>query len=126
MVAGFMPTILVVEDEMLIRLHAADCLRESGFGVLEAADGAQALKMLEGGLPIDLVFTDIAMPGQPDGFGLAKWIRYRRPDLPFILTSGTYEVESAQAEQLGDAPFIPKPCNYEELAAYIRKLLPRA
>ena len=107
---------------MLIRLHAADSLRASGFDVLEAADGSQALKMLEGDLPIDLVFTDIAMPGQPDGYGLAKWIRYRKPELPFILTSGTYEPESAHAE-LGDAPFVTKPCDYAHLAGCIRKLL---
>jgi DNA-binding NtrC family response regulator len=120
-----MPTILVVEDEMLIRLHVADYFRDCGFDVLEAADGARAIEILQGDVPVHVVFTDITLPGQPDGFGLAQWIRNRTPELPVFLTSG--EVTAAHAlAALRKEPFFAKPCDYDEVAAHIRASLEKS
>jgi CheY-like chemotaxis protein len=118
------PTILVVEDELLIRLYVADQLRDCGFEVLEAADGAQALEVLESGKPVDLVFTDISLPGHPDGFSLTRWIRARKPALPVILTSGGHNAAKA-AEVCKGEPFFEKPYDISELAKHMRRLLAR-
>ena len=117
-----MPKVLVVEDEMLIRLHVADTFRDSGFAVLEAADGASALRMLEKDESIAAVFTDVTLPGELDGFALARWVRSQRPGVPVVLTSG--EVTAAHAERIGRGePFFAKPCDYVEVANFIRGLL---
>lgn len=117
-----MRTILVVEDELLIRLHVADTFRDRGFEVIEAADGKFALDVLQGNASVDAVFTDVTLPGQPDGFGLARWIRDHRPGLPVVLTSG--EVTAAHAQAIAtQEPFFAKPCDYDDVAAFIRERL---
>lgn len=117
-----MPTVLVVEDEMLIRLHVADHLRDCGFEVLEAADGSTAIEILQAEHRVDVVFTDVTLPGQPDGLGLARWIRSRRPRLPVLLTSG--QITASHVEEIGNAElFFAKPCDYDAVAARIRELL---
>src|ERR1700759_156180 len=81
-------TILVVEDEVLVRMNIADHLREQGFIVLEAATADEARSVLLAGVQIDLVFSDIMMPGPLDGAGLADWLVAHNPDVPIILASG--------------------------------------
>ena len=104
---------------MLIRLHVADTFRDSGFTVVEAADGAKALQILEQDKSIDAVFTDVTLPGELDGFAVARWVRKQRPDLPVVLTSG--EVTATHAERIGrDEPFFAKPCDYTDVAEFIR------
>jgi DNA-binding NtrC family response regulator len=117
-----MPTILVVEDEMLIRLHVADTFRDCGFKVIEAADGAKAIEHLQGKVSIDAVFTDVTLPGQPDGFGVARWVRNHLPGVPVVLTSGEVTLTHAHAISK-DEPFFAKPCDYNDVAAFIRGLL---
>jgi DNA-binding NtrC family response regulator len=121
MLAADMPTILVIEDEMLIRLHVADTFRDCGFEVIEAADGAKAIEQLQAGVAIDAVFTDVTLPGQPDGFGVARWVRKHRPGLPVVLTSG--EVTATHVKGISKEPFFAKPCDYADVAAFIRGLL---
>ena len=104
---------------MLIRLHVVDSFSDSGFAVVEAADGVQALKILEQDRSIDAVFTDLTLPGDVDGFAVARWARDHRPGLPVFLTSG--EVTQSHAERIApDEPFFGKPCDYAEVAASIR------
>lgn len=74
-------TILIVEDEVLVRMTIADYLRECGFQVAEAGSADEALSILNSEMPVDLVFSDVQMPGTMNGFGLAHWIRQHRPDL---------------------------------------------
>jgi len=81
-------TVLVVEDEMLIRIFAADSLQENGFNVLEAADAAEALRILDEHDDVDVLFTDVNMPGPMDGVALAGLMHDRRPELGLIITSG--------------------------------------
>lgn len=67
--------VLLVEDEVLIRMVVADYLRECGYRVLEAGNADDAFKILTTNEPIDVVCTDVQMPGTLDGFGLSRWIR---------------------------------------------------
>ena len=117
-----MPKILVVEDEMLIRLHVADTFRDVGFHVVEAADGGAAIAALEQDASIAAVFTDVSLPGEPDGFGLARWVRNHRPGLPVILTSGEVTAQHARSVGLNET-FFAKPCDYTDVAQYIRRQL---
>ncbi|WGD53088.1 response regulator [Bradyrhizobium sp. CB1650] len=98
--------ILLVEDEIFIRMDVAAALRAAGFEVIEAARADAALEFLESGEPLDLVFTDVQMPGDLDGLALAELVRERYPMLPILIGSGRWEVEGA-ASKLGR--FIPKP-----------------
>ncbi len=73
------PTVLLVEDEVLIRLMVAEELRSQGLQVLEASNADEALAILESSLPVDLLFTDVRMPGRMDGVALAKLAQARFP-----------------------------------------------
>ena len=78
--------ILVVEDEVLICMVISEYLRECGFKVIEAANADEAIIILEqANLKIDIVFSDIEMPGSMDGFGLSRWLRHNKPELKVIL-----------------------------------------
>ncbi|WP_292177368.1 response regulator [Mesorhizobium sp.] len=91
-------TILVVEDDIFIRLDIAEYLRECCCRVVEAGTAAEAIDVLESNLPVDLVFSDIQMPGDLDGFGLARWIRQRQPGVKVILTSGCVKAAEKASE----------------------------
>lgn len=80
--------VLVVEDEIFIRLATADLLRDSGYRVLEAASAAEALELLDATAAINLVITDVRMPGARDGLALAREVRQRWPGLPVVIASG--------------------------------------
>jgi DNA-binding response OmpR family regulator len=109
---------------VLIRMAASDYLQECGFKVLEASSAAEAIAMIQGSeTPIDVVFSDIRMPGEMDGFGLAKWIREHRAGLSVLLTSGdakTAEVAKGLCEKL---EIVSKPYDYRLAAARIRQLI---
>lgn len=81
-------TILVVEDEPLLRFALASELSEAGFRVVEAANTDEAESVLATGARIDLVITDVQMPGRRDGMVLAEIVRAARPDTKIIVTSG--------------------------------------
>src|SRR5258708_22029368 len=80
--------ILVVEDDDDVREFGVDVLRDNGYRVSEAVNGGVALVLLEQDLPIDLLFTDIVMPGEPDGVALAERAKELRPDLRVLYTTG--------------------------------------
>ena len=116
-----MPVILMVDDEPLIRRAVSDFLQDSGFDVLEASNAAEAIKTITSNdKAIDLVFSDVRMPGELDGFGLSRWIRQNRPDLPVILTSGYAKKAGAAQALQADEPFIPKPYNVQFVVGKIR------
>jgi len=97
--------ILVVEDEVLIRLALADSLRTAGYSVIEAENSDDALRSLHSGHDCDLVITDVNMPGPVDGIGLAKCAKRLFAGLPVIITSGHLAREASHS---ADA-FLPKP-----------------
>lgn len=100
-----MPTVLVVEDEVLIREIVAEELEDAGFAVVMAKNADQAIAILENRLDIHLVFTDIDMPGSMDGLKLAASVRDRWPPIHIIITTG----KSRPLEIPANALFIPKP-----------------
>jgi len=80
--------VLVVEDEVFVRLMAVDAIEEAGFCAVEASDADEAITVLEDRSDIDVVFSDIKMPGSIDGLALADAIKHRWPHIFTILTSG--------------------------------------
>jgi CheY-like chemotaxis protein len=98
-------TILVVDDEEVVRILVARALREGGYRVLEATHGAAALALLEGGaLQVDLIICDLVMPAL-NGRDLARWLGTYRPELPILFISG-YPTAYLEAHDLYD-PTIP-------------------
>src|ERR1700735_2763523 len=88
------PVVLVVEDEFLIRMNAAEMIEEAGFEVLEASNADEAVAILEARLDIAVVFTDIQMPGSMDGLKLARAVRNRWPPIHIVATSGLVDVRT--------------------------------
>jgi two-component system, response regulator PdtaR len=113
-------TILVVEDDILIRMAIADELRERGFDVLEAYNAEEALTLLQSPIPIGLLFTDVQMPGSMDGLELAALVANTHPELKIIITSGNGSLE-ARAVELADA-FLLKPYLPNRLCSCIQNL----
>ena len=109
--------ILVVEDEVLIRMVIADELRAQGFLVFEAATADQALSYFQAGVQVDLVLSDVEMPGSMNGVGLIQRLRAEAPNLPTVLTSGV-----SPAAHQADA-FVSKPCDMRQVVALIARLL---
>ncbi|MBO9379103.1 response regulator [Sphingomonas histidinilytica] len=114
-------TVLVVEDELFVRMIAVDAIEDAGYATIEAQDADQALILLEVHDEIDLVFTDIKMPGTIDGLGLALRVRERWPGLPLILTSGHLRQEDATVP--ASVPFLQKPYRAATLLAELARLL---
>lgn len=114
-------TVLVAEDEVLVRAMVSEYLRDQGYEVLEAADAAEALAVFEAGAPVDIVFSDVQMPGSMDGAMLADVVRLRYR-IPVLLTTGDYA--RAAALSLADTVMLlPKPYDLDEVARHIEALL---
>lgn len=119
-----MPTVLIVEDEVLSRLAMAEYLRECGFHVIEAASGVEAQQLVLAGLKVDLVFSDITMPGGVDGIDLALWLMVQCESTKVILTSGLPDaLTKAQSACDQVLAFVPKPYNHADVVKRIRELL---
>ena len=91
------PTVMVVDDEVIARIVLADELRERGWSVVEAASADEALRVLQGGIRVDLMVTDIRMPGSIDGVALARRARTDLPGLPVVIVSGERPTDVARA-----------------------------
>ncbi len=116
-------TILVVEDEVLVRLVISEYLRDCGYRVIEAANADEALVVLQQTeRSIEVVFTDIEMPGTMDGFGLAQWIRSNRPGLHVVLAGSVGRAVQA-ATDLCQSGSVPKPYEPHTVHDRIRRLL---
>lgn len=114
------PTILVVEDEVLVRMMIADEVRQQGFRVIEAATADEALAVLRSAISVDLVLTDIQMPGSMDGLALAELVRSIWPGLKIIFATA----RSAHPSHMAAADaFFGKPYNPERVVQRIRDLL---
>jgi CheY-like chemotaxis protein len=101
------PLVLVVEDEPLLRMDAVDMIRQSGFDVVEASNADEAIVLLETRLDIELVFTDIDMPGSMNGIKLAHAVRNRWPPIRIFATSGHFTVRDGDLPS--DVRFLSKP-----------------
>lgn len=112
-------TILVVDDELLIRNFAVDALETAGYNVVDAPDADAALKTLERYDYVSIIFSDIRMPGSMNGLEFARVVSARWPNIKLLLTSGA-------ANRPADAPdgcqFLPKPYNYGDLIERVKAI----
>jgi len=113
-------TILVVEDEVLVRLMITDELRAQGYLVVEAANADEALAVLRSTVAVDLLLTDVRMPGTHDGLDLARLVRAAHPSVKVIIASGQMPDSVASVATDG---FFAKPYDVERLVARINGLL---
>lgn len=114
-------SILVVDDEPLLRIFAVDFLTDAGFMVYEASNADEAVEVLGSRPDIFAVFTDIQMPGSLDGIGLARRIKESWPGVFVIVTSGQQAPQDGELSD--DVPFLTKPYLPETVAAMIRQKL---
>ena len=114
------PVVLIVEDEFLLRMDAADMIRQAGFEAIEAANADQAIEILQARTDITVVFTDIQMPGSMDGLKLARAVRGRWPPIKIIATSGRVHVGETDLPEGGR--FLPKPYSSLQITGVLREL----
>jgi CheY-like chemotaxis protein len=111
--------ILVVEDEPALRSLLSDELQDAGFTVIEASNADEAWRYCVLDTDLDLVFTDIEMPGSMNGLALARRLQKVNPFLPLIITSGNLGDQSI--DDLG--PFLPKPYRLDEAVKLVFHIL---
>jgi CheY-like chemotaxis protein len=119
-----MHSVLVVEDNDDVRELAEQVLEMAGYAVKSAASGEQALELLRQGIRVDLLFTDVIMPGGMNGLDLVKYARLLRPSLPVLVTTG-YMDELPQGGRGGGLDILAKPYRQEDLLGRVRKALER-
>jgi CheY-like chemotaxis protein len=107
--------ILVVEDEVLVRMMITDQLRNAGYTVFEAANADEALDLLTHIIGVTVIITDLQMPGSMDGVGLARVVRSQYPGIRILLASGQYLIVDA----VDHDGFIPKPYNVASIISRI-------
>jgi len=112
--------ILIVEDETLVRLAAVGMLEDAGFRMVEAANSDQALELLAADSNVQLLFTDISMPGAIDGLALARMVRVRWPRIAIMVTSA---MRMSRPEELpAGSRFERKPYSLDTVVRHAREL----
>ncbi|MBN8977379.1 MAG: response regulator [Rhizobiales bacterium] len=112
-------TVLLVEDEVLIRIPVAESLRDIGYEVIEAGNADEAIIIVNSGIHVDLVISDVQMPGQMDGRALVKYLTLERPDIPIILASG-----ALIAPNIGDLVLgVRKPYLPSDIATFAKNII---
>ncbi len=114
-------TVLLVEDEVLILSLVANSLLEHGFAVHEATTADEALRYLDSGGPVDVLFTDVNLPGGMDGAELASRVRQQRPELPVVYASGRYG-NADRAGLVSRSVFVEKPYDPGAVCALLGRL----
>lgn len=115
------PNVLVVEDEMILRMRAVDIVEDAGFNPVEAINADQAISILESRSDISLLFTDIQMPGSIDGLTLAHAVHDRWPSIKIILVSG--QVKPSESERPADSRFFGKPLGVDQMIAELQGMV---
>src|ERR1700716_1782267 len=116
--------VLVVEDEMLLRMRAVDMVEDAGFTSVEAVDADEAVAILESRSDIALLFTDIQMPGSMDGLKLAHAVHKRWPPIKIILVSG--QLKLANIDIPADSRFFGKPLEARKMIAEMQSMIGHA
>ena len=122
--SGIPAVVLVVEDEMLLRMRAVDMVEDAGYTSVEAVDADEAVAILESRSDIALMFTDIQMPGSMDGLKLAYAVRERWPPIKIILVSG--QLTPAIIDLPADSRFYGKPLEAKEMIAEMQNMIGHA
>jgi two-component sensor histidine kinase/DNA-binding response OmpR family regulator len=115
------PAVLVVEDEMLLRMRAVDIVEDAGFTPVEATNADDALAILESRSDIELLFTDIQMPGSIDGLKLAYAVHERWPLIKIILVSG--QLKLTDKDKPADSRFFGKPLDVKQMIAEMQDMI---
>jgi two-component sensor histidine kinase/CheY-like chemotaxis protein len=115
------PNVLIVEDEMVLRMRAVDIVEDAGFRPIEAVNADEAISILESRSDISLLFTDIQMPGSMDGLKLAHAVHDRWPAIKIILVSG--RVKPSDAERPADSRFFGKPLGVEQMITELQAMV---
>ena len=114
-----MALVLVVDDEALVRMNAVDMIEQAGHQVVEAANADEAIRILESRSDIEIVFSDVSMPGSMDGVRLLQVTRDRWPPVRLILSSGKALPVGAVIPPGG--VFVPKPYAYEDVVVALAR-----
>lgn len=115
------PVILVVDDNGVLRMHAAELLKEAGYDVLEAPDSETAVGLLETRTDIRLLFTDVQLPAGRDGLSLAQQVKKQWPDVLLLITSGGPKVMDEAIPH--DARFLTKPYSNREVLGHVEAMI---
>jgi CheY-like chemotaxis protein len=115
------PVVLVVEDEMLLRMRAVDMVEDAGYTSVEAVDADEAVEILASRSDIALLFTDIQMPGGMDGLKLAHAVHERWPPIKIILVSG--QMKLSKADIPAGSRFFGKPFEATEMIAEMKDMI---
>ena len=115
------PNVLIVEDEMILRMRAVDIVEDAGFNPVEAVNADQAISILESRSDISLLFTDIQMPGSMDGLMLAHAVHDRWPTIKIILVSG--QMKPSDAERPADSRFFGKPLGVDQMITELQAMV---
>ena len=118
------PNVLIVEDEMMLRMRAVDIVEDAGFRSVEAINADEAMSILESRSDISLLFTDIQMPGSMDGLGLARAVHERWPSIKIIVVSG--QLNPLKPDLPPCSRFFGKPLNAGEVIAQMRGMIGHA
>jgi two-component sensor histidine kinase/CheY-like chemotaxis protein len=118
---GSTPIVLVVEDEMVLRMRAVDIVEDAGFVPIEAVSADEAMNILESRDDISLLFTDIQMPGSMDGLKLAHAAHRRWPHIKIILVSG--QIAVTDADKPDDSRFFPKPLEIQQMISELQEIV---
>jgi CheY-like chemotaxis protein len=116
--------VLIVEDEMVLRMRVVDMVEDAGYTPLEALDAAEAVAILESRSDVALICTDIQMPGQMDGLGLAHAVHARWPAIKIIVVSGRLKLQNLDLPP--HSRFLGKPLDAEEVIAEMRDMIGHA
>jgi CheY-like chemotaxis protein len=116
-------TVLVVEDNSSLRTVVVRQLEAIGLRVLEAGNAQTALEMLRNEPKIDLIFTDVVLPGDMDGYALARAIHAGNPDIRIVMTSGFPGIRFKDTELARSLPLLSKPYRKQDLVRIVREVL---
>lgn len=118
------PIVLVVEPSILARLVLCDYLRECGYRVLEASNATEAIAVLdESGLPIDVVLSEVQLPGDMDGFTFSRHVRQKHPQIQMLLAGTVAKAADVAAEICEDGPLLAKPYDQQLVLDRIKRLV---
>jgi two-component sensor histidine kinase/ActR/RegA family two-component response regulator len=120
-VTAIPPTVLIVEDEMMLRMRAVDIVEDAGFTPIEAVNADDALAILESRSDIELLFTDIQMPGSIDGLKLAHDVHERWPLIKIMIVSG--QLKLTDADKPADSRFYGKPLDVKHMVAQMQDMM---
>jgi DNA-binding NtrC family response regulator len=117
-------TVLLVEDEVLIRMPVAQYLRDCGYRVIEAANADEGMMILQKSeIVVEVVLSGVAMSGPMNGFGFANWVRTNRPGVEIILAGTPERAAHAAAELCDEGPMLMKPYEPQIVVDRVRQLL---